>query len=391
MRRRFVTVLLASLMLLTCLAAPALATEDLPVLIPGRGLGITENDTLGPLLTGLQARTSDNPTPMDVIMCFYVPGYWSLIVEAPDGEDISISEAPVATGDRLIFTDTENMTETTTIIVRGDVLGTGVLAINQLVAIAGVISGQNELTGPYALAADLNSSGAPDIADLVMEANLIGTGGISPLPAGYPDLSSVAQAAYLLNPRDGGEIDVQDGTVTGPLASTVLYALIDLHAKWQNQDPESPAEGLLGRPDEFNPLLLDVLTTCSMEPVEDGRFEYRFDAVALVRLLNALFGLDVENTLRQSVEEMEGDVFWQDDYIELSGIPVGGSTVRYIGIGSYPNPANTYEFESHLVYDVDEDGEELVASMWFTAQIRPQEDAAFGFHLENCRFAAAAG
>ena len=382
--------LVAILMLGSCFCGTAaLAASELPELIPGRGLEVMDSADLGSLLIGLDASPADGPTPMDVMMCFDVPGWWSLYVENNSGENISISEEPAATGDRLVFVAPDESVETVTVVVRGDVLGSGRLNIAQLTTMARALTGQSALTGVYSLAGDFNGNDSIDIADLTAEAKLLTSGGVPALPEGYPAMSQVAEAAYLLNPREGGDIYVEDGTVQGPLASAVLYALVDLHAKWS--DPDAPATGLLGDPEAFNPLLLNILESCSMEPVEDDLFEYRFDANSIVALLNALFGFDVREELRRSVEEMEGDVFWEDDYIELSSSPVGGSVVSYAGIGAYPNAMDTYEFESRLVYGTDEDGDEMIASMWFTTRIIPDVEAPYGFLVENCHFAAAAG
>lgn len=381
--------LLAAMMLLSCLLGSAgLAAAALPDVIPGRGLYVEENEEIGPVLAGLQAVPTDGPTPMDVIMCFDIPGDWTCVVEDPEGEDISIREEPVATGDAVVFSDGADFTEALTVVVRGDVLGNGRLNIGQLTAMAQVLTGQRTLTGPYALAGDLNGSGAIDIGDLTSEARLLQSNGRPAPPEGYPRICDVAQAAYLLNPREGGDIYVADGHVVGPLASAVLYALIDLHAKWD--DPDAPTEGLLGYPDGFNSLLLDVLSTCRVEPIDSDVFEYRFEADRIVALLNALFGFDVTEDLRASVEIMEGDVFWRDGYIELSGVGVGGSVVTYSGIGMYPSPTDTYEFESRITYYSDGE-DEMVASMWFTARILPEADAPFGFLMESCRFSSAAG
>lgn len=385
--------LLAAVMLTACLAGPAvLASEEnpRPDLIPGRGLLVEENEDLGPLLVGLQAKTADNPVPMDVIMCFDVPGDWTCVVQDKAGEDISISEAPIATGDQVVFTDPDQIPETLTVVVRGDVLGNGTMSIVQLTAMARSLTGQNPLTGPYALAGDLNGSGSPDIADLTLEAWLLQTGGADDLsPVGYPSMVSVAEAAYLLNPRDGaGPVYIEDGKVHGPLAETVLHSLIDLHAKLT--DPEAPRTGLLGDPEHFHPLLLDVLTTCRVEPVDSGTVEYRFDAPSILTLLEALFGVDCSAELRRGVEQMEGDAFWQDDYIELSGTPVGESVVTYTGIGQYPSPTDAYEFRSIVTLD-GEDGEEYEATMTYTIRILPDEISQFGFLVESCEMTGAAG
>ena len=62
--------------------------------------------------------------------------------------------------------------EQATIIIPGDVRGTGALNISQLVAMADDIAGHRKLTGPYAQTADLNHTSRIDIGDLVLEARL---------------------------------------------------------------------------------------------------------------------------------------------------------------------------------------------------------------------------
>lgn len=59
------------------------------------------------------------------------------------------------------------------VVVSGDVLGTGVINVGQLVAVAQALSGQRDLSPLELAAVDQNGSGAVDIADLVHEAQML--------------------------------------------------------------------------------------------------------------------------------------------------------------------------------------------------------------------------
>ncbi|MBD5560795.1 MAG: cellulase family glycosylhydrolase [Clostridia bacterium] len=82
---------------------------------------------------------------------------------------------PVSTGCILIVHGPQGtVLSEHTVIVQGDVLGTGRITIAQLVAVARAVNGSQPLTGPYLAAADFAGSGSqPSIADLVREARLL--------------------------------------------------------------------------------------------------------------------------------------------------------------------------------------------------------------------------
>lgn len=82
-------------------------------------------------------------------------------------------DQPIATGDSVLWIDASGNDRQTEMVVKGDVLGTGILSIAQLVRLAKALNGSWPLYGPYFLAGDLNSSGRIDIADLVAEAELL--------------------------------------------------------------------------------------------------------------------------------------------------------------------------------------------------------------------------
>lgn len=101
--------LLAALpMLVSCLLGTAgLAADETlrPELIPSRGLFIDAEDAEELMLMGLLAKTEGGPVPTDVVECFELPESWTWTVEDSTGQDVSATEAPAATGDRVCFAE----------------------------------------------------------------------------------------------------------------------------------------------------------------------------------------------------------------------------------------------------------------------------------------------
>lgn len=77
-------------------------------------------------------------------------------------------ELPVATGNLIRFQYPDGSEQTLQTIVKGDILGTGVLRMDQLVRLASALKGAEELGEPNAAAADLNGNGQIDLSDLVL-------------------------------------------------------------------------------------------------------------------------------------------------------------------------------------------------------------------------------
>ena len=95
-----------------------------------------------------------------------------LYVQGKDGRELPY-DAPIATGDTIVWKDAMNNIRTTEMVVKGDVLGTGILSVAQLVRLAQALNGSAPLYGAYLLAGDLNGNGYIDIADLTAEAQLL--------------------------------------------------------------------------------------------------------------------------------------------------------------------------------------------------------------------------
>lgn len=78
------------------------------------------------------------------------------------------------TGDAIMCTGYRlELVKDATVIMTGDVLGTGVMNIAQIVAMARDLNGVQKLQGVYAIAGDFNHNGAIDISDLVAEAHIL--------------------------------------------------------------------------------------------------------------------------------------------------------------------------------------------------------------------------
>lgn len=85
-----------------------------------------------------------------------------------EGRPLGTDET-VATGFEARFGE-EN---TATVVVTGDVCGTGKMSLSQLVMLSQALGGRTELEGPYLAAGDHNGSGSIDLSDLVAEARML--------------------------------------------------------------------------------------------------------------------------------------------------------------------------------------------------------------------------
>lgn len=80
----------------------------------------------------------------------------------------------VATGDIVAFSRGGEEVSRATVVVSGDVIGTGIISLAQLVRLAGVFSGSGSpLKGAYLAAGDFNANGEIGLGDLVQEAELL--------------------------------------------------------------------------------------------------------------------------------------------------------------------------------------------------------------------------
>lgn len=144
--------------------APALRTET--------GYTITQGAD-GDILTGISiGRTDDFTDVASVINAFDAPVGTAVVICDAQGNECELI-APAATGDIVRLYDSLGRVREVTIIIPGDVMGSGILNISQVVRLAQGMTGAVPLTGPYLAAGSLSGSGSVNIADLVALASML--------------------------------------------------------------------------------------------------------------------------------------------------------------------------------------------------------------------------
>lgn len=124
-------------------------------------------------LWGLSVSTGDAPVTAAALQSW---------IKAPDGGSVAVlsasgpgvpPETPLGTGMVLkTLTKSGVLVESTVLVIRGDVTGSGVMNLTQLVRMAAAYTGTTPLTGPYLAAGNLSGSGEITLTDLVREAEL---------------------------------------------------------------------------------------------------------------------------------------------------------------------------------------------------------------------------
>ncbi|MBD5131116.1 MAG: hypothetical protein HDT28_00755, partial [Clostridiales bacterium] len=155
-----------------CALSITQGTPGAPVITPGEGSPIKVENGVVTGVTVSKDGTTVSQFLQDLNMT--VPAGYSLRVVGSDEEPLA-ADAIIYTGCILQLVDdaTQEVADSATIIVTGDVLGNGVIAINQLVRMAADLNGTRPLEGIYEQAGDFNGNGSIDIADLVAEAQIL--------------------------------------------------------------------------------------------------------------------------------------------------------------------------------------------------------------------------
>ena len=168
-------------------AEPSTSASSGPTETPGDSSVIPEPVPDGPLtvsfapnaaagitiLTGIPISSgADVHTEAALRASLHVPDGVTLSVLQADGASLP-EDAPLATGCVLRSQNTAGDVFEATIVVSGDVIGSGRMSIAQVVRIAQSLNGSRPLTGVYAIAGDFNGSGEIDITDVVREARLL--------------------------------------------------------------------------------------------------------------------------------------------------------------------------------------------------------------------------
>lgn len=153
-------------------------------------------------------------------------------------------DKPVATG-MVLHTDAST---TQTLVVPGDIMGSGVITLSQLVRLVDCFK-HGSLKGVYLLAGDMNGNGQLDLSDLIAVVGLL-NGNSTPLEPSQPSepsglneaevTSRLEQAAYLL----AGSVlySVRDRTYADGIDySTIVNGLYDYKEVEETPD-EYPSE-----------------------------------------------------------------------------------------------------------------------------------------------------
>lgn len=117
------------------------------------------------------------------------------------------------------------------IVVRGDVLGTGIIGLSQLARLAQAFSGVRPLEGVFMDAGDINETGTIELADLTMLASYVMTGTMpapqKPVPADT-DIMAVAavQRRPLQDPQSSSEPAEQAASGANDFAFRLSTALL---------------------------------------------------------------------------------------------------------------------------------------------------------------------
>ena len=147
-------------------------TPQGPAITPGEGSPIKVENGVATGVTVSKTGTTVSSFLSQLNMM--VPAGYSLRIVGSDDQPLA-SDAIVYTGCKVQLVDdaTQEVAAEATIIDAGDVLGTGIIAINQVVRMAQDLNGTRALEGIYQQAGDFNDSGSIDIADLVREAQIL--------------------------------------------------------------------------------------------------------------------------------------------------------------------------------------------------------------------------
>ena len=152
--------------------------EEMPILPAGVSLRsdspltVQEWSNLGSLITGYAAYSPAKPiTTAELRAQFVLPdGMWC-VVRTPVGT-ARPETAGVCTGDTVELRNADGIRFTGTLVIAGDVRGTGTMTLSQLVRMTAAYMHEDPLLGPYLLAGDFQNTDSITLSDITSEAQL---------------------------------------------------------------------------------------------------------------------------------------------------------------------------------------------------------------------------
>lgn len=169
-------------------AGPTMEPTQNPVSpIPGSPIDfeIAENPTVGgDALEGIAIDTSTGTTPTIADLRTYsnLPAGSEMVVTTPDGASVAW-DTPVSTGQIVtVRNEAGDIISQSTVVVKGDVLGTGHINLSQVVRLAAAFRGTDPLSGAFLAAGQWTDTGSTGISlsDMVNEAQIYNDAGRDP-------------------------------------------------------------------------------------------------------------------------------------------------------------------------------------------------------------------
>lgn len=297
-RKRSLTALVALVFMLTCVS-PVLAEGTMPFTI-------------------LPAADA-NKTTSEILRLLGCSDGW--ISTKHDSQEPVADDAPVATG-MVVHAGQE----TRTLVLRGDVLGTGRIQISQLARMAQACSGGRPLEGAYLAAADLNADGSLDIADLTAAAALlqsdpgvIHVSAVDPAPLldsreHNPQAQTAARGANAFAFRFSRQLLKESSDQTGNFVCSPYSVWLPLAALVNATDASSREELLdtLGAagltPQDINEAASRMLYDLTDVQGNEWKVEAGFDAHDPLKIANAVF-VDMSKKIRPEFAQTFADSY----------------------------------------------------------------------------------
>lgn len=151
-------------------AAPIELSPEAP-----EGIRLDRDEAGNLYLTGIEVGTADNVVTVGEVHSWLAQPnnghhFEILTANGSKAEDASAAATGMIIQD---YDENNKLVSSATVVVRGDVIGTGRISLTQLVRMASAMSGAEPLEGPYLMAGDWTGTGEITLTDLVREAEVL--------------------------------------------------------------------------------------------------------------------------------------------------------------------------------------------------------------------------